>query len=56
MHQFDIPDKKKGDVVDDATQELHKLASDIECEELLSQSSVGQQDGDGDGSKNNMEG
>jgi hypothetical protein len=42
MHQFDIPDKKKGDVVDNATQELHKLAGNIEHKELLSQSSVGQ--------------
>ena len=56
MHQFDIPDKKKGNVVDNATQELHKLAGNIEHKELLFQSSVGQQDGDGDRSKDNMEG
>ena len=41
MHQFDVPDKK-GDVADNATQELHKLASDIEHNKVLSQSSVGQ--------------
>jgi hypothetical protein len=39
MHQFDIPDKKMGDITDEATQELHRLAGDIEHEELLSQSS-----------------
>ena len=42
MHQFDIPDKKKGDVADDATWELHKLAGNIKHEEVLSQSSIGQ--------------
>ena len=45
MCQFDIPDKKKGDIADEATQELHRLAGDIEHEELLSQSGVEQQDG-----------
>jgi hypothetical protein len=43
-----------GDVTDKATWKLHRLAGDIECKELLSQSGVEQQ---GDvGSKNNMEG
>ena len=41
MCQFDVPNKK-GDVANDATQELHKLAGDIEHEEVLSQSGVGQ--------------
>jgi hypothetical protein len=36
MCQFDVPDKKKGDVADDATQELHRLAGELEHEELLS--------------------
>jgi hypothetical protein len=56
MCQFDIPDKKKGDVIDNATWELHKLTGNIEHEELLFQSGIGQQDGNGDGSKDNMEG
>jgi hypothetical protein len=56
MHQFDVPDKK-GDVTDNVTQELHKLAGDIEHEEVLFQSGIGQQDGDGDvGSRDNVEG
>jgi hypothetical protein len=56
MRQFDVSDKK-GDVADDVTQELHKLAGDIEHEEVLSQSGIGQQDGDGDvGSRDNVEG
>ena len=56
MHQFNVPDEK-GDVADDATQELHKLAGDIEHEEVLFQSGIGQQDGDGDvGSRDNVEG
>ena len=38
MHQFDVPDKKMGDIADKATRELHRLAGDIEHEELLSQS------------------
>ena len=43
-----------GDVTDKVTWKLHRLAGDIECKELLSQSGVEQQ---GDvGSKNNMEG
>jgi hypothetical protein len=56
MRQFNVPDKK-GDVTDNATRELHKLAGDIEHKEVLSQSGVGQQDGDGDvGSRDNVEG
>jgi hypothetical protein len=55
MRQFDVPDKKMGDVADEATRELHRLAGDIEREELLSQSGIGQQDGDV-GSKDNVEG
>jgi hypothetical protein len=55
MHQFDIPDKKNGDIADDATQELHRLAGELEHEELLSQSGVEQQDGDV-GSMDNVEG
>jgi hypothetical protein len=55
MHQFDIPDKKKGDVADNATQELHRLAGELECKELLSQSGIEQQDGDV-GSMDNVEG
>jgi hypothetical protein len=51
MRQFDVPDKKKGEVVDDATRELHKLASDIEGEDSLSQSCVGDVE-----SKDNVEG
>ncbi len=54
MHQFDVPDKKMGDVADEATWELHRLAGDIEHEELMSQSGIEQQ---GDvGSKDNVEG
>ena len=55
MCQFDIPDKKKGDIADETTWELHRLAGDIEHEELLSQSGVEQQDGDM-GSMDNVEG
>ena len=55
MRQFDVPDMKKEAVADEATRELHRLAGDIECEELWSQSSIEQQDGD-TGSKNNVEG
>ena len=55
MHQFDILDKKKEAITDKATQELHKLAGDIEHKELWSQSSIEQQDGD-TGSKDNVEG
>ena len=56
MHQFDVPDKKMGDIADEATRELHRLAGDIEREELLSQSGgVEQRDGDV-GSKDNVEG
>jgi len=33
MHQFNVPEKKKGKVADKATLELQKLAGDIECEE-----------------------
>ncbi len=33
MHQFNVPEKKKGEVADKATLELQKLAGDIECEE-----------------------
>jgi hypothetical protein len=51
MRQFDVPDKKKGEVVDDATRELHKLAGDIEGEDSLSQSCVGDVE-----SKDNVEG
>ncbi len=40
MCQFDVPDKKKGDVADEATWELHRLAGNIEHKELLSQSGV----------------
>jgi hypothetical protein len=36
MHQFDVPDKKMGDIADEATWELHRLAGNIEHEELLS--------------------
>ena len=36
MHQFDVPDKKKEAIADEATWELHKLAGDIEHEELWS--------------------
>jgi len=36
MHQFDISDKKKDNVVHNATQELHKLAGNIKHKELLS--------------------
>jgi hypothetical protein len=39
MHQFNVPDKKMGDIANEATWELHRLAGDIEREELLSQSS-----------------
>src|SRR5712671_2365993 len=54
MHQFDVPDKKMGDVADEATWELHRLAGNIEREELMSQSGIEQQ---GDvGSKDNVEG
>jgi len=38
MCQFDISDKKMGDIADEATQKLHRLAGNIEHEELLSQS------------------
>jgi hypothetical protein len=56
MRQFDVPDKKMGDIADEATRELHRLAGDIEREELLSQSGgVEQRDGDM-GSKDNVEG
>jgi hypothetical protein len=56
MCQFNIPDKKMGDIADKATQELHRLAGNIEHEELLSQSGgVEQRDGDM-GSKDNVEG
>jgi hypothetical protein len=55
MRQFDVPDKKKEAVADEATRELHKLAGDIEHEELWSQSGIEQQDGD-TGSKDNVEG
>ena len=44
-----------GDVTDKATWKLHRLAGDIECKELLSQSGVEQQDGDV-GSMDNVEG
>ena len=37
-----IVSDKKGNVANDATWELHKLAGDIEHEEVLSQSGVGQ--------------
>jgi len=54
MRQFDVPDKKMGDVADEATRELHRLAGNIEREELMSQSGIEQQ---GDvGSKDNVEG
>ena len=53
MRQFDVPDKKMGDVADEATRELHRLAGNIEREELMSQSGIEQQ---GDvGSKDNVE-
>jgi hypothetical protein len=55
MCQFDVPDKKKGDVTDNATRELHRLAGELEHEELLSQSGIGQQDGNM-GSMDNVEG
>jgi hypothetical protein len=55
MCQFDIPDKKKGNVADEATQELHRLAGDIGHKELLSQSGIEQQDGNV-GSMDNVEG
>jgi len=55
MRQFDVPDKKKGDVTDDATWELHRLAGELEREELLSQSGIEQQDGNM-GSMDNVEG
>jgi len=43
-----------GNVTNKATWELYRLAGDIECKELLSQSGVEHQ---GDvGSKNNVEG
>jgi hypothetical protein len=56
MHQFNVPDKKMGDIADEATWELHRLAGDIEHKELLSQSGgIEQQDGNM-GSKDNVEG
>jgi hypothetical protein len=55
MCQFDVSDKKKGDVADDATQELHRFAGELEHEELLSQSGIEQQDGNV-GSMDNVEG
>ena len=55
MRQFDVPDKKNGDIADNATRELHRLVGELECEELLSQSGVEQQDGDV-GFMDNMEG
>ena len=55
MRQFNVPDKKKGDITDKATRELHRLAGNIEHEELLSQSGIEQQDGDV-GSMDNVEG
>jgi len=56
MCQFDVPVKKMGDIADEATWELHRLAGNIEREELLSQSGgVEQWDGDV-GSKDNVEG
>lgn len=57
MRQFDLPDKKMVGVMDDATRELHKLAGDIEHEDLMSQNGVGQKDGGGDvEGKDNVEG
>jgi hypothetical protein len=35
MRQFNVPEKKKGEVADKATLELQKLAGDIEGEESL---------------------
>jgi hypothetical protein len=55
MHQFDVPEKKKGEVADKATLKLQKLAGDIECKESLFPCGVWQEDGE-EASRDNMEG
>jgi len=56
MCQFDIPDKKMGDIANKATRELHRLAGNIKHKELLSQSGSVEQQDVNVGSKNNIEG
>jgi hypothetical protein len=38
MRQFDVSDKKMGDIANEATWELHRLAGDIKHKALLFQS------------------
>ncbi len=55
MRQFDVPEKKKGEVTDKATLELQKLAGNIECEESSFPCSVWKEDGE-EACRDNMEG
>jgi hypothetical protein len=55
MCQFDIPEKKKGEVADEATLELQKLAGDIERKESSFPCVVWQEDGE-EASRDNMKG
>ena len=55
MHQFNVPEKKKGEVADEATLELQKLAGDIEREESSFPCGVWQEDGE-EAFRDNMEG
>ena len=55
IYQFNIPEKKKGEVADKATLELQKLAGDIECEEWSFPCSDWQKDGE-EACRDNMEG
>ena len=55
MHQFNVPEKKKGEVADKATLELQKLTGDIEGEELSFPGGVWQEDGE-EACRDNTEG
>ena len=55
MRQFNVPEKKKGEVADKATLELQKLAGDIEREESSFPCGVWQEDGE-EASRDNVEG
>ena len=57
LQQFDVPKVKRNEVVDQATEELLKLAGDIEGEEwsTLCDSLWADNDGKGEGEDDNVE-
>lgn len=49
LRQFDLPQKKADDALDEAAEELHRLAADIESEEMVAQADDAEDADDEDG-------